>query len=223
MVRKLYLVRHGENRANITKEFSHRKVDYDLTERGRLQSLQTAEYFRSIPVDRIYASPLKRARQTAAYIAEAKGLPVGVIEEFRELDVGDLEGRAPDQAAWETYFRVTRDWYEGRLDSAFPNGEDGRELCRRFRAGLRKALSDESAPSVVVVGHGGIFTAGVLELCAIRDRLEFAARENGNCSVSELAVSEEGGELKAELLSWAYCGQLSGEAARLCSGLPPEK
>jgi broad specificity phosphatase PhoE len=41
----LYLVRHGENLANITKEFSYRAVDYPLTPKGILQAEQTAEYF----------------------------------------------------------------------------------------------------------------------------------------------------------------------------------
>jgi broad specificity phosphatase PhoE len=35
---RVYLVRHGENKANITKEFSSRKVDYPLTPKGRLQA-----------------------------------------------------------------------------------------------------------------------------------------------------------------------------------------
>ena len=32
---KLYLVRHGENLANITKEFSYRAVDYPADAQGR--------------------------------------------------------------------------------------------------------------------------------------------------------------------------------------------
>ena len=38
----LYLIRHGENLANLTKEFSYLKVDYPLTPKGRLQAEQTA-------------------------------------------------------------------------------------------------------------------------------------------------------------------------------------
>ena len=35
---RIYLVRHGENTANLTKEFSHRRVDYSLTPKGILQA-----------------------------------------------------------------------------------------------------------------------------------------------------------------------------------------
>ncbi|MCB0162068.1 MAG: histidine phosphatase family protein, partial [Caldilineaceae bacterium] len=81
-----YLVRHGENPANLTKEFSYRDVDYSLTPKGVLQAQQTAAYFRNVPVDAVVASPLKRTRETAAIIADALGLPVEVMEDFREVN-----------------------------------------------------------------------------------------------------------------------------------------
>ncbi len=87
----VYLLRHGENTANLTKEFSCRKIDYSLTPRGILQAQQTAAFFQSQAIDAIYASPLKRAAETAAIIADALALPVTTIEELREIDVGPLE------------------------------------------------------------------------------------------------------------------------------------
>ncbi len=79
----IYLIRHGENKANLTREFSCKKVDYPLTPKGIIQAQQTAEYFRDKHIDEIYASPLKRARETAEIIAEALGLKVVVMEQFR--------------------------------------------------------------------------------------------------------------------------------------------
>ena len=35
---RVYLVRHGENLAHLTKEFSYRKVDYPLTPKGVMQA-----------------------------------------------------------------------------------------------------------------------------------------------------------------------------------------
>ena len=80
VVNTLYLVRHGENLANLTREFSYRKVDYPLTERGVRQAEQTAAHFASLgarpggrPIDAIFSSPLKRALQTAEIIGAATG------------------------------------------------------------------------------------------------------------------------------------------------------
>src|SRR5579872_6100860 len=92
----LYLVRHGENLANITKEFSYKLVDYPLTPKGVLQAEQTAAFFlNTIPLMAAFASPLKRARETAEIIARAQNLSVTVLEEFREVNVGDMEQRPP--------------------------------------------------------------------------------------------------------------------------------
>lgn len=61
----VYLIRHGENPANLTHDFSYKQVDFSLTAKGILQAEQTADYFKSQAPDEIYASPLKRARETA--------------------------------------------------------------------------------------------------------------------------------------------------------------
>ncbi|MGH2510245.1 MAG: histidine phosphatase family protein, partial [Ktedonobacteraceae bacterium] len=89
----IHLVRHGENPANITHEFSYKLIDYPLTPKGVLQATQTAEFLKGTPIDAIYSSPLKRAHETAHIIAAPHQLPVTVIEGFREVNVGELELR----------------------------------------------------------------------------------------------------------------------------------
>ena len=42
-MQRVFLIRHGENQANLTKEFSYRLVDYPLNAKGILQARQTAE------------------------------------------------------------------------------------------------------------------------------------------------------------------------------------
>ena len=110
---RVYLVRHGENRANLTKEFSYLKVDYPLTPKGRLQSVQTAQVFAQKPIDAIYSSPLKRAFETAEIIAARLGLGVVPMENFREVNVGHLEGSSPTAEVWAQHNRVIKDWYNG--------------------------------------------------------------------------------------------------------------
>ena len=97
---RLYLVRHGQSVANVTREFSYRRVDPPLTDLGVEQARITAEHLRSVRVDAIYASPMLRAVQTAEIFGSALGLGLEVIEELREVNVGDPEDRAPTQEAW---------------------------------------------------------------------------------------------------------------------------
>jgi len=213
----LYLVRHGENRANITKEFSCRTVDYSLTPKGVLQAQQTAAFFRDKSIHEIYASPLKRARETAEIIAEALNLDVVVVENFREVDVGVLEGQPPTAELWARHDRIIDDWYGARPDAAFEGGEDYWALLARMKAGLRRILDRKHGRNVVIVGHGGIFTFTLKDICRNVDVEALRHGENHNCSITEIAIRSHAETLEAELRSWAACAHLSGSAAELIS------
>jgi broad specificity phosphatase PhoE len=218
-VNLVYLVRHGENPANITKEFSYRKVDYPLTPKGVLQAQQTAVYFRARDVDAIYSSPLKRARQTAEIIGEAVGLPVTLLEQFREINVGSLEDQPPTRENWAIHDAVLRQWRAGHHSATFPDGEDFNALLGRAYAGLAAALRGRTGQRVVIVGHGGIFTAATAALCADSVR-EVISRPSHNCSITTLEIEGEADAWRGTLLEWASYAHLSGEAAEMVSATP---
>lgn len=213
---RIYLVRHGENLANITLEFSHRKVDYPLTPKGVLQAQQTAEFFRGKNIHEIYASPLIRARQTAEIIAEAVNLPVTVVEHFREVNVGDLEGQKPTAALWNLHNRIIDDWRDGKPESCFPGGEDYHTMFGRMKSGLAKVLADEagvkSGRNIIIAGHGGLFTFALRDLCLDFDH-ELLKTPMHNCAITELTARMEDGKIEARLVSLANTDHLSGEAA----------
>lgn len=216
---RVFLVRHGENPANLTKEFSYLRVDYPLTEKGRIQAHQTAGWFSRFPVDEVWSSPLRRALETAGAFVPVHPVPVQVLEDFREMNVGDLEGRPPDEAAWGIYRQVMAQWLGGNPDFSFPGGETRRSLVERFRRGLDFITREKTGKTLVVVGHGGIFTHGVAELCGVPDPKAFFSRENYNCSISELEVHRDP-DLRFVLKSWASVEHLSGEAARFVESVP---
>src|SRR5689334_548870 len=102
----LFVVRHGENPANINREFSYKLVDYSLSEEGIRQAEETAGHFRDKGIHEIYSSPLKRALETAEIIAAPLDLPVTVVEEFRENNVGILESQPPSDENWALHDRI---------------------------------------------------------------------------------------------------------------------
>ena len=215
---KLYLVRHGENPANLTKEFSCRKVDYSLTPKGRLQAGQTADYFCLLSIDAIYSSPLKRAVETATIIAGPMGLAVNVLENLREIDVGDLEGMPPTQETWSLHNRILMRWMSGDTQVSFPGGEDLPSAQERMRQGVELALLGRQEQSIIMVGHGGLFTITLAHLCPQVDLFSLLGKENHNCSITEIDVSLVGGKLVGSLIRWADFSHLHGQAADLVSG-----
>ena len=207
----IYLVRHGENPANLTREFSHRKIDYSLTSKGVAQAQEVAAYFQTLPIDKLFSSPLKRARETAEIISGAINLPVTVVEGLREIDVGTLEGQEPTDELWEFHDNIFRAWFEGRRETAFPEGEDHHTLTERMHSSLLHAIGDDPDSKIVVVGHGGIFTATIKELCPECDLLALLPRRTRNCAVTEIEAELRDGRIYGTLVRWADAAHLSAE------------
>jgi broad specificity phosphatase PhoE len=220
MMHRLYLVRHGENVANLTKEFSYKHVDYSLTPKGVLQSQQTAAYFTDKHIHEIYASPLKRARETAEIIATAITATVVILEHFREVNVGALERQPVSTQNWALYHRVFDDWFAGKSGTTFPGGESYVVLWERMRAGLQRVLAQKEGRNIIIVGHGGIFSATLKDLCPGIDVEWLRRRPNPNCSVTEIMAGWRDGTVEGELIHWASSTHLYGEAAEVVPEVP---
>lgn len=201
----VYYVRHGENEANVAGVFSNRLVDHSLTERGRRQADEVAGFLSReyIGSGAIYASPLRRAQETARPIAEALGRPIEVIEEFREVDMGELEGTSGPEAVqcwWETIAA----WVAGDVDRRFPGGESHSELTKRLKAGFQKIANSATDGPQVVVAHAGLLRIGFRSLAveAPPERLHIP-----NCSVSRFAIPRDGSPYRFDY--WARHDYLS--------------
>ena len=214
----VYLVRHGENPANVHHIFSYKKVDYSLTPKGRLQAQQTGEYFVDKPIDEIYASPLKRARETGECIAQAVHLPVTIVEQFREINVGTLEDQPPSEESWGEHNRIVHAWFNGQNDESFPGGENYYQLLERFRDGLRLVTQGKEGKRIVIAGHGGMFTRTLRDICPGLDITPLLSRENHNCSITPLELTTEGENVTGKMLQWASIEHLYGDAAELIPG-----
>ncbi len=216
----LYLLRHGENHANLTKEFSYKRIDYPLNEKGVLQAQQTGEFLKTKKVDAIFSSPLKRAQQTAEIIGERLQLPMTVLENFRELNVGDLENRPPDEATWGVYRQVIGDWVNGASETSFPDGENYFNLWTRFHQGLQIVMERHPDQNILIVGHGGIFTMTMPDLCPGVDIQTLFKADIHNCALTEIIAHQTPEGIKGNLIQWSDAGHLYGKAAALVSGSP---
>ena len=157
-----YLVRHGESVYNVESRVQG-QADVALSGLGRRQADALAAWARSLPadvmIDEIWSSPLARARETAAAIASALGLPLLIEEGLAELHAGifqghlwaDLEEAFPEEVAR---------WRSGDAEYAIPGGESRAGLAARGRAAL-EMLAERPARHMIVVAHGGVLTAAL--------------------------------------------------------------
>ncbi len=88
---KIYLMRHGETDWNRAGKIQG-NVNVPLNDKGRAVAQATAEGMRDMAFDVIFASPLERARETAAIIAAGRGQEIVTDARLREISFGEFEG-----------------------------------------------------------------------------------------------------------------------------------
>jgi probable phosphoglycerate mutase len=88
----ILLIRHGENEYVKTGRMAGQLPDVHLNERGRAQSVELAEALAQAPIKVIYSSPMERATETAAPLAEKLGLEIKIRPGLIETNIGEWSG-----------------------------------------------------------------------------------------------------------------------------------
>ena len=140
----IYLVRHGETAANRAR-LALGRADPPLTERGNEQADALARALADSGVEKIFSSPLLRARETAAAIAGALHRDVDVDDRLVEMDYGEWDERSFSEFPPEDLARWRRD-----ATFAPPGGESLLAVGERI-ATVCQDLVD--GPPVIVVSH----------------------------------------------------------------------
>jgi broad specificity phosphatase PhoE len=125
----VYLVQHGEK--------ERLPGDPGLTQAGRQQAARAGQWLRGQGIRTLYASPLRRAQETAECIASVTGLAVHADARLRERL--NWDGRQPYDAFLARWARTRDD-----RDFAAVGGESSRQAGARLMA----ILADLPGPPV---------------------------------------------------------------------------
>lgn len=155
---KFYFVRHGESEANVASIFSNRGFIHGLTPNGRDQVKTRGEKLKDIQIDKLIASPLKRAVQTAEILSEFVRQPIHIDAALSEVDMGILEGE-PIEKNLSHFFELLEDWLvKDEPEKRVPEGESLLDVQNRFyplMEELRSTCDDQS--TIMLVGHGTMY------------------------------------------------------------------
>ncbi|GAB77783.1 probable phosphoglycerate mutase [Austwickia chelonae] len=153
---RLLLIRHGQTSSNVLHALDTAVPGASLTELGRRQAEAVPAALRSERLDALYVTPLVRTQQTAAPLAQERGLVARIHPGFREVCAGDLEMRT-DEEALLTYIDTVFSW-PSDPDRRMPGGENGHEVVGRCD-GLVREAADEGLQTVAVFAHGAVIRA----------------------------------------------------------------
>ena len=148
---RVYLIRHGTTEWN-REEIFRGRADCTLNETGRSEAQAVAACLRAVEFEKIYASPLSRAAETARAVAADKGLQVIPDPAFIDLDFGEWQGM-PLKEVREKYPDLYRTWRERPQDATFPGGENLAQVRARAWEGLLRVVRDDPEKTTLIVSH----------------------------------------------------------------------
>lgn len=149
----IHLIRHGLTEGNLLGQYVGR-TDSPLAQEGVDALQELKEKYGYPQAQAYYTSPLTRCRETL-HVLYPDAQPE-VIEDFRECDFGDWEGKTAKQLAEEDENFLK--WMENGNTAAPPNGESTAQLVYRTCKAFEQLVEDmlrSGTTSAVVVAHGG--------------------------------------------------------------------
>jgi broad specificity phosphatase PhoE len=150
----LHYARHGETIWHAGNRYAGH-TDVPLTERGVGQAIALATWAASVRLDRVVASDLSRAADTARPSAEALGLELELDPRFREIAYGQAEGLTQEETAQR--FPEARAAYDRTpATSPLPGGEHGTAAAARALAAVCDLVDAADDARILVVAHSGV-------------------------------------------------------------------
>src|SRR5215203_6900468 len=154
-MRLLLLVRHA-----VTEHTGARLSGWmpglHLSEEGQRQAKGLAERLGPVPVDALDASPLERCQETAAAVAEAKGMEVQTLEDIGEVRYGAWTGRTLKELGKEPLWKVVQATPSA---ARFPEGESLFEMQARAVLAVERLREAHPRQTVAVCSHADVIKA----------------------------------------------------------------
>jgi broad specificity phosphatase PhoE len=185
---RLFFLRHGQTAMSRADVFCGRRLDPPLTDEGVAMAEAFAGAYAGTSWRAIYASPLARARSTAAPLARAVRLVVETRDELAELDYGEWDGKTADDIAREHPVEYER-W---RADPAWnppTGGETAVALAQRMTRVVEEINRTHDDGNVLVVSHKASIR---VVLCALLGVDVGRFRYRFGCPVGSVSIVEFG-------------------------------
>lgn len=191
----IYLVRHGITDYNKENRYQG-QLDIPLNLQGRDQAKRVAKALADEDINVMYSSDLKRAYETAEFIALATNQKIKILQDLREVDVGVLEGML-----WDDVKKQYPEWLKSGRNQGYPGGESRADIEKRVQNLWEYTMKNHRKDNVVLVSHGGIIKTLICQILGIsaNKRSRFVI---DNCSITTIVSNNSGVMIKTLNSIW---------------------
>lgn len=151
---EVLLLRHGESVSNNKNQFTG-LIDKELSDIGIKQGNLASEYIISnYKVDKIYSSSLKRAIQTAKFVADKLNKEIIIKNDLVEYNAGDWEGMTLDDIK-VAYPKESDVWVKDISQVETPNGQKMSVFYDIKRKAFDEIIEENKGfdGTILIVGH----------------------------------------------------------------------
>jgi probable phosphoglycerate mutase len=202
-VTRVIAVRHGETAWNVDTRIQG-QLDVPLNGTGRWQAQRLAQALTREGIERVYASDLGRAHETAQAVATSSGCGIVTDVGLRERHFGVFEGYTWKEIEQRWPAQSER-WRKRDLEFAPEGGESLPVFYERCVAAASRLVAAHPGQTVALVAHGGVMDC--LYRAALRIDLQAPrAWQLGNASINRLLYTPEG----FTLVGWSDTHHLDG-------------
>ncbi|MDO4262039.1 MAG: histidine phosphatase family protein [Eubacteriales bacterium] len=200
----IYLIRHGETQWNREKRLQG-VTDIPLNENGVGLAEKTAEGLKDVPFDRIYTSPLIRARRTAEIIRGERPIEIVETEGLLEISFGEYEGLVHQPDRYNIPDPDFRRFFDDPARYTTPPGGESIVHMRQRTSSFVKEIMDDPANrdmTFLMVSHGAAIRGILSGLLDLPVGQFWNGPVHRNCGVTKLHA--EGGEFRVEFENRIY-------------------
>ncbi len=187
----IYLTRHGLTEWNVNRRMQG-WGNGELTEKGVNDAKALGKRLADVPIDKVYSSSSKRAYETAQYIIGDREISLIQIDDLREMNFGDWDGRIREEveAEYPEDFKIF--WETPHLYDR-NSGETFEHVRKRAIRALEHIIEENKEGTVLIVTHSIFLRVLMTYIKDIPLSDVFKATPPGNTSLFKLEVKD--GEL----------------------------
>jgi len=155
------MIRHG---LPVRRELTEGAADPELAPQGREQAEHLARYLASEHIDAVYASPLARAKETAAPLADLLGMEIRI-----STGVAEWDQNSPEYVPVEELKAANDPRWQAMLAGEWSSDESEDDFRARVLDSVEAIIGDHRGHKVAVVCHGGTINGYLSHVLGLGD------------------------------------------------------